>query len=210
MNNDLTDITIIMDRSGSMSPIKGDMEGGLSSFIEEQRSAEGRAKVTLIQFDDRYEEVFSGVDVNETPKIHLHPRGMTALNDALGKTISSLGDRLRKMPENERPGNVLVVIVTDGMENASREYTSDQVRDMISHQEGKYSWEFVYLGANQDAVAVASDLGIKAKNAFNYDVGKAGAMMQAVSSSVASYRSAKLVCDSAEFEMSDEDRENIS
>ena len=119
MDDNYTDITVILDRSGSMSTIKTDMEGGLNSFFAKQRELDGLCKVSLHQFDDKYETVFENKDIADVPEVKLEPRGMTALLDAIGKTVNSLGLRLSELNESDRPGKVVVLIITDGFENHS-------------------------------------------------------------------------------------------
>lgn len=172
--NKSVDITIILDRSGSMSTIKDDMEGGLNTFIEDQKKLAGKCTVSLYQFDDKYDAVFEGQPVVTVPKIKLEPRGNTALNDALGKTIKALGIRLKDMPEAERPEKVIVVVVTDGQENASKEFQKSHIKEMIDHQQGVYKWEFVFLGANQDAIQESSNYGVQAQNAMTFSASSAG------------------------------------
>ena len=191
MNQDHTEIIIVLDRSGSMNLIKNDMEGGLNQFFEEQKKEPGRATVTLTQFDTEYDVVYSGIDIQSVPKAELVPRGGTALLDAVGRTIHEVGSRLSKTPEADRPGRVIFLIITDGQENSSREFTSEQVKALIKEQIEKYSWQFVYLGANQDAFAEAGHLGINI--AVNYKADSAGArgMTSGMSAGVKSYRKGK-------------------
>lgn len=155
-----TEILIILDRSGSMASIKTDMEGGFATFLEEQRKLPGECKVTLVQFDHAQETVYESRDIMDVPPLELAPRGGTALLDAVASTIDATGARLRRMPEAQRPGKILCLIITDGAENASKEFTAAQVKTRIEHQRTKYAWEFVYLGANQDAFAEAQAMGI--------------------------------------------------
>lgn len=161
MRSNLTDITVVMDRSGSMQACRSDAEGGLNRFIEDQKKQPGEALFTLVQFDTEYEFVHNGVPIQSVPHCSLVPRGSTALLDAIGRAIIETGERLAKMPEPERPGLVILVILTDGQENSSREFSKAQVQEMIQHQQDVYKWQFVYLGANQDAFAEAANLGIQ-------------------------------------------------
>ena len=124
MRTDLTDITMVIDRSGSMQSIRSDAEGGINSFIEQQKQEPGEANVTLVQFDADYEFVHSGVPIRQVPAFKLVPRGSTALLDAVGRAINETGARLAAMDEVQRPGLVVFVIVTDGEENSSREFLS--------------------------------------------------------------------------------------
>jgi uncharacterized protein YegL len=174
MNKDHTDITIILDRSGSMESIKTDVEGGFATFLEEQKKLPGKATLSLVQFDTEYEAVYSGKPIAEAPALKLVPRGPTALHDAIGRTINAIGERLSKLPEADRPGKVMVVIITDGHENSSSEFSAAMVKDMITHQTEKYSWDFTYLGANQDAVLVASQMGILSSKSMTFGANAKG------------------------------------
>jgi uncharacterized protein YegL len=168
MNADLTDITLIVDRSGSMNSIRADAEGGIASFLAQQASEPGQALLTLVQFDNHYEVVHRGTPIDQAPPYRLEPRGSTALLDAIGRAVTDTGARLAALPEAERPGLVVVVIVTDGHENASVEYTRDAVRAMIERQQSVYQWQFVYLAADQDAFAEAGKLGMPITSAATY------------------------------------------
>ncbi len=160
MRQDLTDITVVLDRSGSMHACQSDSEGGLNRFIADQKKLPGAAVFTLVQFDTEYEFVHRAVPIRDVPHCPLVPRGNTALLDAVGRAIVETGERLAKTPEKDRPGLVAFVILTDGQENSSREFSLARVREMISHQQDVYKWQFTYLGANQDAFAEAGSLGI--------------------------------------------------
>lgn len=179
---DLRHIAVVLDRSGSMQSVKEDTEGGLKAFLEDQREVEGRTTVSLYQFDDRYEVVYQNTPVAEVPDFTLRPRGMTALLDAVGRTIASEGEDLAKLPESRRPGEVVMVILTDGLENASSEYSLARVREMITHQRDKYGWVFVFLGADQDAFAAAGGMGIAADQAMSYSSKKTRQTFQSASS----------------------------
>jgi hypothetical protein len=165
------EIVIVLDRSGSMATVQADTIGGFNTFIKNQKAqALGEMKVTLAQFDDRYDIVYSGMDIKDVPLLTSQtyvPRGMTALYDAIGKTINEVGERLSHTPEKERPSLVVFVTLTDGHENSSQEFKQAQVKDMIKHQTDKYNWQFVFLGADQDAFQ-AESLGYTASNTFNY------------------------------------------
>lgn len=167
MKKDYTDITFIVDRSGSMFTIAKDMEIGMEKFIKEQKDIPGECRISLVQFDDKIEKVFSGLLVETIDKIKLEPRGWTALYDAIGYTINETGKRLKNMKESERPEKVVMFIITDGAENYSKEFKAAKIEQMITHQKDKYSWEFVFLGANQDSIFSAKELGIS-NNVYNY------------------------------------------
>lgn len=167
-DNTLADITLVIDRSGSMSAIQAEAQSGINAFIGEQAQAPGRANLTLVQFDTEYEFVHRGVPIGDVPPYTLEPRGMTALLDAAGRAIEEVGRRLEAMPEQERPGLVVFAIVTDGQENSSRTYTRQRVREMISHQREVYKWQFVFLGADDSAFEEATSIGIDADSVAQY------------------------------------------
>ena len=188
MNKDLTDITLVVDRSGSMEAIRADAEGGVNAFLADQAKQPGQALVTLVQFDMEYEFIHRGVPVAEVPRYELVPRGSTALLDAVGRAINETGARLAKLPEADRPGLVVFVVMTDGQENSSREFAKSQLKQMIEHQQSVYQWQFTFLGANQDAFAEAGSLGMAAAGIANFSPTKAGAAYQATSDKVARMR----------------------
>ena len=188
MNRNLTDITLVVDRSGSMQDIREDAEGGINAFIEEQCKQPGETLLTLLQFDTEYELLHNGRPVADVPKYRLVPRGMTALLDAVGRAINETGERLSKLPEADRPGLVVFVIMTDGMENSSHEFTKQQIRQLIEEQQSTYSWQFTFLGADQDAFAEASGMGIHADGAANFSKGKVGATFAAMQQKVSRMR----------------------
>lgn len=178
MKKDLTQMVFILDMSGSMYDLRRDTIGGFNSLIEEQKKEPGDALVTTALFDDRYILLHDGVnikDVGEMTAKEYAPCGMTALLDAIGKTVNLVGQRLADMPEEERPEKVIVTIVTDGMENASEEYDFLTVRDMIKHQREKYSWIFTFIGADIDTERVGGNLGIDPKLTKGYTKSGAGA-----------------------------------
>jgi uncharacterized protein with von Willebrand factor type A (vWA) domain len=194
MNQNLTDITLLIDRSGSMSSIRHDMIGGMNVLLDSQRALPGDANLTVAIFDTEYTKVRSATPIRDVASLtaaDLVPRGGTALLDAVGRCVVETGDRLGAMPESERPGKVLFIIVTDGLENRSREYGGAKIKEMIKHQSEVYSWDFVYLGANQDAFAVAASMGISSGNALNYTATAAGVASVAnrATASAANYRS---------------------
>ncbi len=188
-----TDITVVLDRSGSMSNIARDMEGGFDSFVREQSASNADdCTISLVQFDDKYETVYSGVPINRAPKLQLRPRGGTALYDAIGRTINSIGQRLANLAEWDRPSKVVVLIITDGYENSSHEFSSYNISEMVKHQTDKYNWAFIFLGANQNAVVSAKAMGIAPAMSMTYAANNMGTnnAFQSVTSNLCSYRSA--------------------
>ncbi len=178
MKENLTEIVCILDRSGSMDSIITDAIGGFNKFLKDQKELEGEAKLTLVLFDDEYDIIHNGIDIQSVPELTSEtyvPRGWTALYDAIGKTIKTVGERLQKTIEEERPGKVIFVILTDGYENKSTEFNGDKIKEMIEHQKEKYSWMFVFLGANLNADITAKSMGISnaiqfASNGFSQDL----------------------------------------
>lgn len=187
----LTHVYFLLDRSGSMQSIKTDTEGGFAAFIEEQRAGEGTCLVTLAQFDDAYEVVYSGTPVQDTPPLDLRPRGMTALLDAMGRFITSAGADLAALPEDRRPGTVIVAVMTDGMENASREWTHPAIKALVEQQTRDYGWQFLYMGADQDAIEVGQGLGVAAAASVTYARGKAADSLRMASTKVSALRRAR-------------------
>jgi len=160
----MTEIICVLDRSGSMQTILDDAIGGFNRLLQDQQAmTEGRAVMTIVLFDDRYEVVAENKPVAEVQPFTretYRPRGLTALLDAVGQTIDRVGERYAAMPEHQRPGKVLFVILTDGQENCSRRYGHDQVATMVQHQTDTYQWEFMYLSADINAFNDAKGLGI--------------------------------------------------
>lgn len=209
MNKNLTDITIIVDRSGSMETIRTDAEGGINTFIEDQKKLPGEANFSLLQFDTISDWVHSGVPIKDVPKYTLEPRGMTALLDAVGTVINATGERLGKMPEADRPGLVIIVIVTDGHENSSQEFSRETIKKMIEHQTNAYNWKFTYLGANQDAFAEAGAIGITKDAAVNYTPNNAFALYACASQTVGAMRNGVANGEEVDFTYTAADREAL-
>lgn len=173
MDKNYTHIVLIIDRSGSMDSIKEDAQGGINSFIKEQKALPGRATLTLVQFDglDAYEVIHLRKDLREVePNYVLKPRDMTPLFDAVGRGINSEGEWLAGLAEEKRPGLVSFTIATDSGNNSSTEFTQERIAEMVKHQESKYGWSFNYIGANQDAVLVAQQMGMQAGKAATYSL----------------------------------------
>lgn len=183
MKNDFTRIAVILDRSGSMESLREATVAGFNGFVRSQLAVPGTASLKLVQFDDQYEVVFDKpvAEVPELTQATFLPRGMTALLDAQGRTNEELGAELAAMDESQRPSKVMVLTLTDGLENSSKLFTLQRVADLVKHQREVYKWEFVYLGANQDAVKVAATMNIPAPMAMSYS-----ANPEAVRKSIAS------------------------
>ena len=177
MKKNLTEMVFILDRSGSMHSLTDDTIGGFNSMIEKQKKEEGEAYVTTVLFNSKHNLLHDHVNIKDIEPItnkEYSASGNTALLDAVGDTINSIGNRLNNTPEGERPEKVIFVITTDGQENASREFTKNTVKEMIEHQQEKYSWLFIFLGANIDAVSEASNLGINTEYARTYTASSVG------------------------------------
>ena len=169
--NNIVDVVFILDRSGSMGGLESDTIGGFNSMLEKQRKIEGKAFITTVLFDDQYELLHDRVNITKVNNItekEYFVRGSTALLDAIGKTIAKEKAIQDTLGKNEKADKVLFVIITDGLENASREYNSSTVKKLIETQKEKYGWEFLFLGANIDAIETANTIGINAERAVNY------------------------------------------
>lgn len=192
-NQNLTAINVIIDQSGSMHGLQNDTIGGYNRFLADQKVAPGEALFTLCTFNDDYRLVHDFVKVAGVPDLNTNtykPNGSTALLDAMGETITEVGRKLSVMKEEDRPSKVIFLIITDGQENASHRFTKSQIRDMVKHQQSVYSWEFVFMGANIDAVTEGTALGISARNSVGYDATKGGTakLYESISSNTRSYR----------------------
>ncbi len=168
--NSLTEVVFILDRSGSMSGIEDDTIGGFNSILKKQKEEDGDAKVTTILFDDKIEMLHKRVDIKDIKNItskDYYVRGCTALLDAIGYSINFMIN-VAKNKKSEKAKNVLFIITTDGYENASKEFSYEKIREMITYQQEKYNWKFLFLGANIDAISTAKDFGISEEFASNY------------------------------------------
>lgn len=175
--SDYSDIVAIIDRSGSMKQMQDEAIGAFNAFLEEQKKLPSRATLTLVLFDHEYLKVYEAKDLTEVAPLDqtsYQPRGTTAMLDAVGRSIDDTGVRLARLAEHERPQQVIVCILTDGLENASQDYDHARVAEMIKHQRDHYSWEFVFLAANQDAFKAGASLNIAAGTTFNFEASKAG------------------------------------
>lgn len=195
MNNNLIEVIFILDESGSMSPLKDDTIGGFDSFIEKQKKEAGECKVTTVLFNNAVYKIHDAVDINEVTSLDISytPMGTTALLDAIGTTIDEVGIRLANTPEEERPGKVLVVITTDGYENASKEYTQDMVKRMIQLQQNTYNWTFMFLGADIDAKQVGGSYGISHSHTYTKSAGGLSSIYTVVADTTSYMRSRGVV-----------------
>jgi uncharacterized protein YegL len=193
MKSDLAELVFILDRSGSMGGLESDTIGGYNALLKKQRAAPGEARITTVLFDDRYEVLHDRLDLRAASPItdrEYFVRGSTALLDAIGRTIHKIGSAQKHSKPEYRAGKVLFVITTDGMENASREYAYDRVKMMVERQKSRCGWEFIFLGANIDAVETAGHLGIAPNRAQNFHADSVGMELHydAVSETVARFR----------------------
>lgn len=177
MKKGKVEIVAILDKSGSMRGLEEDTIGGFNSFIKAQKNVDGECNVSLYLFDHEYDEIYSGLSLDEVPELTnevYFPRGATALLDAVGKTINSVGNRLSNTPEEERPEQVIFIITTDGIENSSLEFDKSKILDMVNHQTEKYNWEFIFMGANIDAFGEGGSMGFAANNTVSYSADSRG------------------------------------
>lgn len=192
-----TSINVVMDASGSMQHLQLDTIGSFNQFLQEQKALPDQAVFSLTVFNTKptvvHDFVELGVVPNLDPKTYA-PSGGTALLDAMGTAIDKLGQKLAAMPEEERPSRVVFLITTDGQENASSEYSLEQIKSMVQHQQEAYSWLFVFMGANLDAFSTGTNLGVSGNNTLNYTPTAAGtrSLYNTISDSMRSYRSSKV------------------
>ncbi|QZE10524.1 hypothetical protein SEA_SCOOBYDOOBYDOO_207 [Mycobacterium phage ScoobyDoobyDoo] len=177
-------IAALLDRSGSMHGREKFTADGFAELINGQKAEPGTALVTLAQFDTVYEVVYQNTPIAEVPPLNLVPRGGTALNDGIGRLVSDIGEELAAMSEDERPGLVVVVIMTDGMENSSREWTAANIKELIKRQEDQYSWRFIFLGSGIDVQEEATNLrGFSASTSLAFNVNSRDANVRAYAAS---------------------------
>jgi Mg-chelatase subunit ChlD len=200
-------LVMVVDRSGSMESIREDMEGGIKTLLQEQSKEPGQCLVTLAQFDDVYELLAQGVPVAELKSYRLIPRGSTALLDAIGRTISDVRARIEALEPNGRPGQIVFAVITDGMENASKEWSRLQVMDSVKARIDE-GWSFTFLGANQDAIQEGAGVGVAAGASLTYDASAAGARaaMSSLSSSIGRVRRG----EATKVEYTDQERRQSS
>jgi len=201
MKNNLTELVFILDRSGSMGGMESDTIGGFNSMLKKQQAEPGECRITTVLFDDNYEILHDRIDIKAVSEItpnEYYVRGCTALLDAMGKTIRKINKVQKNTAEEYRAEKVLFVITTDGMENASREFTFDKIKSIVEKQKKKHNWEFIFLGANIDAIDVASRVGIAKNRAQNFHNDSEGIAMNydVLSQTVACYRADLNACAS--------------
>ncbi len=176
-NNTLTEIVLILDRSGSMAGLESDTIGGFNGLIQKQKSEDGKALISTVLFDDNSEVLYDRVPLDTIPPMtdkDYYVRGCTALLDAVGGAIHHIGNVHKYARPEDRPDKTVFIITTDGMENSSSRYTYEKVKSMVERQQSKYGWEFIFLGANIDAISVAGQFGIDKHHAANYHADQAG------------------------------------
>lgn len=175
-NPEYTAIMLLIDRSGSMNTIQRSAEDGINEFIRGQATPPKgrRVDIRIAEFDTEYDTVQKLKRATASATYTLVPRGGTSLLDAMGRAITEFGAELAAMPEDKRPGVVILAVMTDGEENSSQEYNWETVKSMVERQERDYAWQILYLGANQDAIAVAGNLGIQRKRSMTYAASAAG------------------------------------
>jgi uncharacterized protein YegL len=200
MKTDLTELVFILDRSGSMSGLESDTIGGYNAMLKKQQQEPGEATVTTVLFDDEYQLLHDRINIKGISPItenEYFVRGTTALLDAIGKTIHKIHNAQQHTSPEHRADKVLFVIITDGMENASREYSYAQVKQLVERQKETYGWEFIFLGANIDAIATAATFGISADRAANYHADSQGTQLnyEAVGCAVSEFRTSRQISD---------------
>ena len=180
MGKGLTELVFILDRSGSMSGLEADTIGGFNSLIAKQKKEEGTALISTVLFDDHAEVLYDRISLDRIEPMNdrqYYVRGCTALLDALGGAIHHIGNVHKYAREEDRPEKTIFIITTDGMENSSHRYTYDKVKKMVERQRNRYGWEFLFLGANIDAIEVAGRFGVQANRAVNYECDSEGTQL---------------------------------
>ncbi|NLL67602.1 MAG: VWA domain-containing protein, partial [Clostridiaceae bacterium] len=193
MKKGLTELVFILDKSGSMGGLESDTIGGYNAMLEKQKAVEDECRMTTVLFDNNYELLHDRIDIKAVSAIaekEYFVGGSTALIDAIGRTIHKIGNAQKHTAEDYRAEKVMFVIITDGEENSSREYSSEKVKKMIQHQKSKYGWEFIFLGANIDAVETAKRFGIAPNRAQNYHADSEGVELnfRVMSDTIAKFR----------------------
>lgn len=193
MKANKAEMVFILDRSGSMGGLENDTIGGYNAMLKKQQDEPGEAIITTVLFDDQYEILHDRIDIKGVRPItekDYFVRGSTALLDAIGKTINKISNVQRNTAEDEQASKVIFVITTDGLENASREYSYEKIKGMVELEKHKYGWEFIFLGANIDAIGTAAKMGIDGNRAANYHADALGTHLnyKAVSKAMSTLR----------------------
>lgn len=196
-------VALLVDRSGSMDEIRDAAQSAINEFVASQAGTGRRVTVRLDEFDSEFTNVYPSTDAGQCPPYELQPRGMTALHDAMGRSITEFGQELAALPEDQRPSGVVFAVLTDGYENSSREWTLRQVKELVTGQQTQWKWDFVFLGANQDAILTATGLGIAPESALTYNTSRAGT--RSAVESVARYTASSLAGGQALFTAEDRD-----
>lgn len=200
MEKGLTELVFILDKSGSMGGLESDTIGGYNSMLEKQRAVEGECHITTVLFDNNYELLHDRIDIKAVSPItekEYAVGGSTALLDALGRTIHKIGNAQKHTADDYRAEKVMFIIITDGEENSSRKYSADKVKAQIERQKEKYGWEFIFLGANIDAVQTAGRFGIGADRAVDYLADSEGTSLNftVMNAAVAEFRECATISD---------------
>ncbi|MFV0351994.1 MAG: vWA domain-containing protein [Oscillospiraceae bacterium] len=214
MKNNITEIVFILDRSGSMGGLESETIGGYNSLLKKQKELPGEAVVTTVLFDNEYEVLHDRINSKAIKPItedDYFVRGTTALLDAIGKTISKIETAQKNTMAKYKADKVIVAITTDGMENASKEYSLQKIKEIIEHKQERFGWEFMFLGANMDAIFTAQQMGIKASHAANFHADSVGVEVQYdhYNEVVSRLRMNKVVKENWQEEMEDAYQEKI-
>ena len=210
MNNNLTELVFVLDKSGSMSGLEKDTIGGFNSMLKKQRKEKGDVVISTVLFDDRVQVLHDRAGLERIADLtdrDYQVGGCTALLDALGKSIKHINKIQKSLPEDERPGKTMFIITTDGQENSSHEYSYEKIRKMVEKKQEKKQWEFLFLGANMDAISAAADIGIRADRATNYCCDSVGTAVNysALSKAVSKFRVCAPGCASTALKDWDEE-----
>lgn len=187
-NPDLTLLAVLADKSGSMGVCKDDSEGGLNNLVKEQAALPGELDLAVADFDTRFNTVRELGRLTTEYRYRLCPGGGTALLDAMGRYITEIGAKLAARSEDERPSKVVVLIVTDGQENSSHQWTYHMIKELVERQRNHYQWEFIFMGANMDAVTEGAKIGIRSVSSITYDTANSMNSYAVASANIGNYR----------------------